>query len=180
MRRSAPRRWDTRLTARCTRRFWPLKRLASGWNECWAASRTGAGSTGFFPSNGREAPAAARRWRARCWRAWNWRATASSRFARWPPSSRSTFATGSHQPQRPYHERSSPPGRPDRNGNGSGSGNGDTETPAEALGVNPEHLRMTEALLFAAAEPLDAKALATSLPDGANVSELVAELQRSY
>jgi segregation and condensation protein B len=58
--------------------------------------------------------------------------------------------------------------------------NGDTETPAEALGVNPEHLRMTEALLFAAAEPLDAKALATSLPDGANVSELVAELQRSY
>ncbi len=58
--------------------------------------------------------------------------------------------------------------------------NGDTETPAEALGVNPEHLRMTEALLFAAAEPLDAKALATSLPDGADVSELVAELQRSY
>jgi len=58
--------------------------------------------------------------------------------------------------------------------------NGDTETPAEALGVNPEHLRMTEALLFAAAEPLDAKALATSLPDGADVSELVAELQRLY
>ncbi|HTP75695.1 MAG TPA: SMC-Scp complex subunit ScpB [Rhizomicrobium sp.] len=58
--------------------------------------------------------------------------------------------------------------------------NGDKETPAAALGVNPEHLRMTEALLFAAAEPLDAKALATSLPEGANVAELVAELQRSY
>ena len=58
--------------------------------------------------------------------------------------------------------------------------NGDTETPAEALGVNPEHLRMIEALLFAAAEPLDTKALATSLPDGASVAELVTELQREY
>ena len=57
---------------------------------------------------------------------------------------------------------------------------GDTEAPAEAVGVNPEHLRMTEALLFAAAEPLDLKALATSLPEGADVAGLVAELQRMY
>ncbi len=58
--------------------------------------------------------------------------------------------------------------------------NGETETPAEALGVNPEHLRMTEALLFAAAEPLDAKALSTSLPEGSDVGGLLSELQRTY
>ena len=54
------------------------------------------------------------------------------------------------------------------------------ETPAEAVGVNPEHLRMTEALLFAAGEPLDAKALSTSLPEGADLPALLAELQRIY
>jgi len=58
---------------------------------------------------------------------------------------------------------------------------GDSETPAaEAMGVNPEHLRMTEALLFAASEPLDAKALSTSLPEGADVPALLAELQALY
>lgn len=46
--------------------------------------------------------------------------------------------------------------------------------------INPEHLRMTEALLFAAAEPLDAKALATSLPEGADVPRLLARLQEIY
>ncbi len=55
------------------------------------------------------------------------------------------------------------------------------ETPAaQAVGVNPEHLRMTEALLFAASEPLDAKALATSLPEGADIGGLLEELQRIY
>jgi len=52
------------------------------------------------------------------------------------------------------------------------------EAPMEA--INSEHLRMAEALLFAAAEPLDAQALATSLPQGANVPMLLAELQRIY
>lgn len=51
---------------------------------------------------------------------------------------------------------------------------------AEAVGVNPEHVRMTEALLFAAAEPLEAKALATSLPEGADVKAILAELQQMY
>ena len=46
------------------------------------------------------------------------------------------------------------------------------------MAVNAEHLRMAEALLFAAREPLDAKALATSLPEGADVPALLAELQR--
>ncbi len=36
--------------------------------------------------------------------------------------------------------------------------------------ANPEHLRMVEALLFAACEPLDVKALSTSLPEGADVA----------
>ena len=50
----------------------------------------------------------------------------------------------------------------------------------DVSGLNAEHLRMTEALLFAASEPLDEKALATSLPEGADVPALVAELQRIY
>lgn len=56
----------------------------------------------------------------------------------------------------------------------------ENEAPAHVLGVNPEHLRMAEALLFAAGEPLDLKALSTSLPEGADVEGLVAELQREY
>ncbi|HEY0104549.1 MAG TPA: SMC-Scp complex subunit ScpB [Rhizomicrobium sp.] len=55
---------------------------------------------------------------------------------------------------------------------------GDDSTPA--AGVNPEHLRMIEALLFATSEPLDAKALSTSLPEGADIAALLAELQRLY
>jgi segregation and condensation protein B len=54
------------------------------------------------------------------------------------------------------------------------------ETEAPAVGVNPEHLRMVEALLFAAGEPLDAKALSTSLPEGADLPALLDELQRTY
>jgi segregation and condensation protein B len=43
-----------------------------------------------------------------------------------------------------------------------------------------EHLRMAEALLFAAEEPLDEKALASQLPDGADLSKLLTELQSQY
>jgi len=46
--------------------------------------------------------------------------------------------------------------------------------------VNPEHLRMVEALLFAAGEPLDQKALSTSLPEGADVPGLISALQAIY
>jgi len=46
--------------------------------------------------------------------------------------------------------------------------------------VNMEHLRMAEALLYAAEEPLETKALATLLPDGADVPALLAELQAQY
>jgi segregation and condensation protein B len=47
-------------------------------------------------------------------------------------------------------------------------------------GVNAEHLRMVEALLFAASEPLDEKALSTSLPEGADVAEILKALQALY
>ncbi len=52
------------------------------------------------------------------------------------------------------------------------------ETPLTT--VNGEHLRMVEALLFAASEPLDQKSLATSLPEGADMSGLLAALQLLY
>lgn len=43
-----------------------------------------------------------------------------------------------------------------------------------------EHVRMVEALLFAAAEPLDNESLAARLPEGANLPEIMAELVRDY
>jgi segregation and condensation protein B len=56
----------------------------------------------------------------------------------------------------------------------------ETEMDAEAPQANPEHLRMVEALLFAASEPLDQKALSTSLPEGADVPGLLTALQQNY
>ena len=46
--------------------------------------------------------------------------------------------------------------------------------------LNAEHLRMAEAILFAASQPLDEKALATSLPEGADLKAILAELHRIY
>lgn len=43
-----------------------------------------------------------------------------------------------------------------------------------------QHLRIVEALLFAAAEPLTAKALAERLPQGADVAGLLTELRETY
>src|SRR5882757_3066752 len=51
---------------------------------------------------------------------------------------------------------------------------------AQTAEPNPEHLRMVEALLFAASEPLDIKALSTSLPEGADVPELLKALEAVY
>ncbi|HEY6578817.1 MAG TPA: SMC-Scp complex subunit ScpB [Rhizomicrobium sp.] len=46
--------------------------------------------------------------------------------------------------------------------------------------IDPEHLRMAEAVLFAAASPLDERALAASLPQGADVPALLSALRISY
>src|SRR3569833_990257 len=53
-----------------------------------------------------------------------------------------------------------------------------TETPVST--ANPEHVRMVEALLFAASEPLDAKALGSSLPEGADVKSVLEALEQVY
>ena len=42
------------------------------------------------------------------------------------------------------------------------------------------HIRMAEALLFAAAEPLDEGTLAIRLPDGAKIPEIIDHLQKTY
>jgi segregation and condensation protein B len=52
--------------------------------------------------------------------------------------------------------------------------------PEETQGIDPEHLRMLEAILFAAAAPLDEKNLEASLPRGADLTTLLAELQQVY
>jgi segregation and condensation protein B len=46
--------------------------------------------------------------------------------------------------------------------------------------VNFEHVRMAEALLFAATEPLDPSALAERLPAGADISGVLAALKQHY
>jgi segregation and condensation protein B len=58
----------------------------------------------------------------------------------------------------------------------------DTSPEAEAKPVlDPMHLRIVEALLFASEEPIDEPTLAKALPGGgADIRELLAELQRQY
>ncbi len=51
------------------------------------------------------------------------------------------------------------------------------ESPA---GHSLEQLRMIEAILFASAEPISEKVLAERLPEGADVSALLQELQQAY
>jgi segregation and condensation protein B len=53
------------------------------------------------------------------------------------------------------------------------------ESPAEPA-IDPMHLRILEALLFAAKEPLEEQALAGALPQGSDVAALIAELVRQY
>ena len=46
--------------------------------------------------------------------------------------------------------------------------------------ANPEHIRMVEALLFAAKEPLDELAIASRLPAGADIFAIFSQLQAFY
>ena len=48
------------------------------------------------------------------------------------------------------------------------------------MSESAQHLRMLEALLFAATEPLDEASIAARLPDGAEVRQLIAELETAY
>jgi segregation and condensation protein B len=54
-----------------------------------------------------------------------------------------------------------------------------TGNPAERLHLS-EAMRMAEALVFASAEPVTEKALAARLPEGIDVRQVMAELQRVY
>jgi len=61
----------------------------------------------------------------------------------------------------------------------------DSDAGAEAaaegsVSVDPAHLRIAEALLFAAPEPLAANALAVALPSGTDIPAILAELQLHY
>ena len=49
-----------------------------------------------------------------------------------------------------------------------------------ATALDPMHLRIVEALLFAAAEPVEQQAVAKVLPAETDVAALLAELQRQY
>ena len=52
--------------------------------------------------------------------------------------------------------------------------------PARPISPDPMHLRIVEALLFAAKEPVEERALVAQLPQGADVPAILAELQRQY
>jgi segregation and condensation protein B len=54
------------------------------------------------------------------------------------------------------------------------------DRPGVAPRFEPELLRIAEALVFAAAEPLDEATIASRLPEGADVGAIMAELQRFY
>ena len=47
-------------------------------------------------------------------------------------------------------------------------------------GNDPRHLRLLEAILFASADPLSERVLANRLPEGAELRELLKELQEAY
>jgi segregation and condensation protein B len=55
-----------------------------------------------------------------------------------------------------------------------------SDDPAPDAGPRPEELRLLEALLFAAGQPLDEAALARRLPDGVDVKEALAALKAEY
>lgn len=56
----------------------------------------------------------------------------------------------------------------------------DNDGPAPETAARPEALRLLEALLFAASEPLDEATLARQLPDGVEVKDALAQLKAEY
>jgi segregation and condensation protein B len=56
----------------------------------------------------------------------------------------------------------------------------ETEVTGPEMQARPEHLRLLEALLFAAAEPLDEKTLGARLPEGVDLRESLGALQQEY
>jgi segregation and condensation protein B len=54
------------------------------------------------------------------------------------------------------------------------------ETEAQTDELDPQLLRLLEAVLFASAEPMDDATIATRLPEGSDVPRLVAALAEQY
>jgi segregation and condensation protein B len=54
------------------------------------------------------------------------------------------------------------------------------QTESSVPQIDPMHVRIVEALLFAASEPLDQRALAAALPPGTDMKLLLTELQQHY
>ena len=54
------------------------------------------------------------------------------------------------------------------------------DTPDQMPQIDPMHMRIVEALLFASPEPLDERALAVALPPGTNMGVLLRDLQSHY
>jgi segregation and condensation protein B len=54
------------------------------------------------------------------------------------------------------------------------------EAPSIDSGARPEELRLLEAMLFAATEPLDEAALAKRMPDGVDIKAALSQLQDDY
>ncbi|MBE7637684.1 SMC-Scp complex subunit ScpB [Sneathiella sp. P13V-1] len=48
------------------------------------------------------------------------------------------------------------------------------------MSINPEHMRMVEALLFAAKEPLDIQSIAARVPEDAELPEILEQIQKTY
>lgn len=63
---------------------------------------------------------------------------------------------------------------------GRGADMTDDSEEAPATAARPEEMRLLEALLFAAAEPLDERTLAKKLPEGVDVKAALAQLQADY
>ncbi|VAW17436.1 Segregation and condensation protein B [hydrothermal vent metagenome] len=70
--------------------------------------------------------------------------------------------------------------RPGLPGGDKGQGNAGNVTPFRRPGEPVEHLRIVEAVLFAAAEPLDEASLLARLPDGAMLAPLLDQLRSHY
>ncbi len=63
---------------------------------------------------------------------------------------------------------------------GAPAADGETEDGLAGAGVDMEHVRLIEALLFASADPVSERVLARRLPEGAKLRPVMEELSRLY
>ena len=79
------------------------------------------------------------------------------------------------------HDQSETP--PEEAANDTGENQGEDEAasdPTPANGLDPQHLRLLEAVLFASSEPLSERLLKNRLPAGASLKALLKHLQKDF